>query len=60
MTEEVTLIQQRGLSDAVYEQALHLFGEIQTAQILMTIVTINAWNRIGVGLKMEPEKEQHL
>lgn len=60
LTEEVTLIHQHGLGDSVYEQALQTFGESQTAQILMAIITINAWNRIGIGLKMEPEKEQQL
>jgi alkylhydroperoxidase family enzyme len=25
-----------------------------TAQIMMQIITINAWNRIGVALKMRP------
>jgi AhpD family alkylhydroperoxidase len=60
MTEEITLIHQHGISETVYEQALQTFGETQTAQILMAIITINAWNRIGVGLKMEPEIEQYV
>jgi AhpD family alkylhydroperoxidase len=55
MTEEITLIHQHGLSDALYEKALAVFGEVKTAEIIMVIITINAWNRIGVGLKMEPE-----
>ena len=55
MTEEITLIHQHGLSDVLYEKAIALFGEIKTAEIIMTIITINAWNRIGVGLKMQPE-----
>lgn len=54
LTEEITLIHQDGLSDTTYEKAILTFGEIKTVQILMTIITINAWNRIGVGLKMEP------
>ena len=55
MTEEITLIHQHGLSDALYEKALALFGEDITAQIMMIIITINAWNRIGVGLNMQPK-----
>lgn len=55
MTEELTLIHQHGLSDSVYEKALAIFGEEKTAHIIMVIITINAWNRIGVGLKMQPE-----
>jgi AhpD family alkylhydroperoxidase len=55
MTEEVTLIHQHGLSDELYEKSVSAFGEEKTAQILMAIITINAWNRIGVGLHMHPE-----
>ncbi len=55
MTEELTLIHQQGLSDSVYEKALALFGEEKTAQIIMVIITINAWTRIGVGLRMQPQ-----
>jgi len=54
ITEEVTLISQHGLSDELYNKAISLFGEEKTAQIIMAVITINAWNRIGVSLKMEP------
>jgi AhpD family alkylhydroperoxidase len=55
MTEEITLIHQHGLSDALYEKAVALWGEERTAEVIMAIITINAWNRIGVGLKMHPD-----
>ncbi len=55
ITEEITLIHQHGLSTALYDKAVSRFGETQTAQIIMAIVTINAWNRIGVSLNMHPE-----
>jgi AhpD family alkylhydroperoxidase len=55
MTEEITLVHRQGLSTAVYQRAIALFGEEKTAQIIMTIVTINAWNRIMVSLQAEPE-----
>jgi len=55
MTEELTLIHQHGLSDSVYEKALAIFGEEKTAQIIMVVITINAWNRVGVGLRMQPQ-----
>jgi AhpD family alkylhydroperoxidase len=54
MTEEITLIHKHGLSDALYEKAVTLFGEEKTAQVIMAIITINAWNRIGVSLSMHP------
>ena len=55
MTEELTLIHQHGLSDRAYDQAVTIFGEEKTAQVIMAIITINAWNRVSVGLKMQPE-----
>jgi AhpD family alkylhydroperoxidase len=55
ITEEITLIHQHGLSDALYDKSIQLFGEERTAQIIMAIITINAWNRIGVAFNMHPE-----
>lgn len=54
ITEEITLISEQGLSDHLFNKAIDLFGEEKTAQIIMIAVTINAWNRIGVGLNMHP------
>lgn len=54
MTEEITLIHQHGLIDDTYQKAIQVFGEEKTAQIIMAIVTINAWNRIGVATELRP------
>jgi|SRR5690554_3148629 AhpD family alkylhydroperoxidase len=51
ITEEVTLISQNGLSDETYKQSKKFFDENQIAQIIMTVVTINAWNRIAISTK---------
>jgi AhpD family alkylhydroperoxidase len=55
MAEEVTLISQHGLSDELYEKSIALFGEIRTVEIVMAIITINAWNRCGVAFHLLPE-----
>jgi len=47
MTEEVTLIHHRGLSDETYKKAEQFFGKNGIAQIIVAIATINAWNRIA-------------
>jgi AhpD family alkylhydroperoxidase len=54
LTEEVTRIAEHGVSEEVYNRTIELFGEQKTAQLYMAIITINAWNRIGVGLHMQP------
>jgi len=51
ITEEVTLISQNGLSDKTYQQAVKLFDGNYIAQIIMAVVTINAWNRIAISTK---------
>lgn len=51
ITEEVTLIHQNGLSDAVYKQAEQVFNQQYIAQIIMGVVTINAWNRIAISTR---------
>lgn len=55
MTEEITLISQGGLSDATYREALQFFSEEQVAQLIMAVVTINAWNRIAISTRTEIE-----
>jgi AhpD family alkylhydroperoxidase len=55
MTEEITLIHQHGLHDTLYEKAIQILGELKTAEVIMIINVINAWNRIGVSLNMHPE-----
>jgi AhpD family alkylhydroperoxidase len=61
MTEEITLIRQQGLSDETYIKTIEAFGEEKTAQIIMAIVTINAWNRIGVSTQLRPSaRSKHL
>lgn len=49
MTEEVTMIHRAGLSGGTYNKAVEKFGEEYTAQLLMMIITINAWNRIAIS-----------
>ena len=52
ITEEITLIHNHGLSDATYKKAAQLFDEKYIAQIIMAVVTINAWNRIAISTNM--------
>lgn len=49
ITEEVTLINQKGLTDTTYQAAIAQFDEQRLSQIIMVIVTINAWNRIAIS-----------
>lgn len=48
LTEQVTLISNH-ISDEVYQNAARLFEPKYLAEILMMIITINAWNRIAIS-----------
>ena len=51
LTEEVTLVSQH-VSDETYNRAAALLGEQYLVHVLMVIININAWNRIGVTTRM--------
>lgn len=52
LTEEITLIHQKGVTNETYQQAEKLFGKEYLAQLIMAIVTYNAWNRIATSTQM--------
>lgn len=54
LTEEVTFIAQQGLSDQTYDDAVELFGEVGTAQLIVAVININALNRMALSLTMHP------
>ena len=54
LTEEVTRITGR-VSDEVYFGAVDLLGEKYTADAIMAIVAINAWNRMSITTHLMPE-----
>lgn len=58
LTEAVTLIAENHVSDQVYEEVSRYFDSNKVAQILMAIVTINAWNRIAITTQMIPGSYQ--
>ena len=53
LTEEATLIANR-VSDETYNNAVQLLGEKYVADVLMAIIVVNAWNRIGVATNLAP------
>ncbi|MBG49696.1 MAG: hypothetical protein CML05_15520 [Pseudozobellia sp.] len=49
ITEELTLIHEKGLTDETYKKALEVFSETYLAQIIMAATVINAWNRLAIS-----------
>ncbi|MNU14633.1 Carboxymuconolactone decarboxylase family protein [compost metagenome] len=56
LTEEVTLISNH-VNDETYQAAESLLGESYLSQVILAIITINAWNRIGITTLLVPEKD---
>lgn len=54
LAEEITLIHKAGLTEGTYKEAIKLFDDNTLTQIIMAIININAWTRIGVATKMKP------
>lgn len=53
LTEEVTLISNH-VKDETYQQAAQILEEKYLAQVILAIITINAWNRIGITTNLMP------
>ena len=56
MTEEITHISRQGLTEDTYQKALQQFGMERTAELIMAVNIINAWNRIGISTHRVPGK----
>jgi AhpD family alkylhydroperoxidase len=57
LTEAMCRLSEAGdrVPDEVWRRASKEFGDGPLAELVMVIVTINAWNRIGVATRMVPE-----
>lgn len=55
LVEAVTLIAGHGVSDALFDKAVALLGEETTAKVILAIVSMNGWNRLGIAFGKQPE-----
>lgn len=55
LTESVTVISKDHVPDEVYDEVARHFDAKQVGELIMAIITINAWNRIAISTKMMPE-----
>ncbi|UQZ83526.1 Carboxymuconolactone decarboxylase family protein [Paenibacillus konkukensis] len=55
LTESITLVAETHVPDEVFEEMQRFFTDKQISEIIMQIVTINAWNRIGVSTRLMPK-----
>ena len=53
LTEEVTLIAGH-VCDETYNKAAELFDKAYLSNVIMAIININGWNRIGIATNLQP------
>lgn len=53
MTEEITSIGHKGLTDATYQKAEQIFDKNYISQLIVAIAIINTWNRIAISTNQE-------
>ena len=54
LTEEMTDLTHRQVSDEVYARAAAAFSERELGQVIAMALAINAWNRINVIIRLQP------
>jgi AhpD family alkylhydroperoxidase len=54
LTEAITELGDGHVPDEVYERAAEVFAERELGQVIALAVTINAWNRINVTIRLQP------
>jgi AhpD family alkylhydroperoxidase len=56
LTEAITELGNGHVPDDVYARATAVFTERELGQVIAMAVTINAWNRINVTIRLEPPR----
>ncbi|MCZ4120681.1 carboxymuconolactone decarboxylase family protein [Streptomyces sp. H39-S7] len=54
LAESATRLGEHGVPDDVFDEAARQFGENELARLIAMIITINAWNRVGVTCRLSP------
>ena len=55
LAEEMTLIAGHGVSNEVYHAVLSLLGQQNTTEVMMAVIAMNAWNRVGITTGRTPQ-----
>jgi AhpD family alkylhydroperoxidase len=56
LTEAITELGNGHVPDEVYARAAAVFNDRELGQVIAMAVTINAWNRINVTIRLEPPR----
>lgn len=56
LLEAITLVSEHGVTDEIYNHALEILGQEYLTQVMMAVIAMNAWNRVGITTGREPEQ----
>lgn len=56
VTDEITHISKKGLTEDTFQKAKNYFSDNEIAQIILQISEINIWNRVAVSTHMQHRK----
>ena len=54
LTEAMTRLAPDGVPDSVYDEAARVFDERELGNLIGAIISIHAWNLLGVTTELEP------
>lgn len=54
LTDAMTLIAENGVSDEIYNKAIEVLGQQYTTEVMMQVIAMNAWNRVGITTDRRP------
>jgi len=57
-TEAITLVSKDHVPDDVYEEVRKRFSEEELVNLTLALVTINGWNRLCIGFRIQPGEYQ--
>ena len=57
LTEALTELPANGVPDAVYAEAARHFADAELGNLIGAIISINAWNQVGVSTALRPPAE---
>ena len=52
-TDTLTLVAEKGVSEAVFEEVRAHFTEAEMVDLTLAVVAINGWNRIAIGFNLQ-------
>ena len=56
--EAITLVSKDHVPDDVYEEVRKRFSEEELVNLTLALVTINGWNRLCIGFRIQPGEYQ--